>query len=144
MPAEQRWQFINILTGSTWTVPINPNAMTAPCPQRKYTVKGDDGRPWRRQHVVYEASPDPKPWTFSGDLPDLDHVNGLLAWSWRHKQDQDCRPLQPHVPVTLDQFDVIPAQVRSHMQRHTYTMHATVYRAPPGGSLPLPPGSLRQ
>ncbi len=145
MPGVQRWQFIDIASGEHWTVPINPNAMTSPFPARKYTVNATTAGPNGGTHVVYEALADPVPWTFSGTCLTLDHVNGLLAWSGIKNKIKIVDHFGRTFTVTLDQFDVIPAQVRSHMERHTYTMHATVYAyLPPGGTPPLPPGSFTQ
>lgn len=138
MPGIRRWQFIDMKTGVAWTVPINPNVMTAPWPERKYTVKATTAGPAGGQHVVYEALPDPKPWTFGGTTLFLDHHDQLLAWSQVKNKVKIIDHFGRTFICTLDLFDAIPKQSRSHMERHTYTMHATVYGYIPATVVPVP------
>lgn len=122
-----RWVFHDQLTGENWTVPLNPNAMTNPYPQRKYTYAttsaGHQGA-----IITNEAHPDPTQWQFSGDILDRAHFDKLLEWSRKRNRISITDHYRRIFVGTMDQFAPIPKRAYGKYWRHTYTVTFTIYQ----------------
>lgn len=74
-----RWVFLNTVTDETWTVPMNPNAMSSPFLDQ-VTSRGArspiDGRMRVRRNKR-----NVKEWTFSGVARTEEHHDALVYWS---------------------------------------------------------------
>jgi hypothetical protein len=126
-----RWVFRG--AGASWTVPINPDAMTSLFPEKaltaKYTTAG--------KVLLFESSQQPANWQFSGAILDADHYEGLRHWTY----DVPGRiEITDHygrrIDCALQSF--APEPKRGNGQRpwrHTYTVRALVFRvtAPTSG-----------
>lgn len=127
MPGIVRWHYYDPKTGENWTVPINPNEMTSPWSERNYIVKATTAGPAGGVPVVFEGVRQPRQWTFSGTTLDLAHHDELLRWAMKPNKVFITDHFGRTFAVMLDHFDAIPKQRASHMQRHTYTMRATIF-----------------
>lgn len=133
----QRWQFRDIKTGETYTVPLNPNEMTSPFPPRQFAYKGTTAGPNGGSAVTYEAWAGTQEWTFGGAILDEQHYKDLLAWSYRQNKVQITDHYGRVFTVVFTQFDAVPKRSYQHYWHHTYTMHATVYYTFPRGPMRL-------
>lgn len=73
-----RWHFHDPVTNDFWIVPINPDSMTSPFPQRQFSYgMGKLGGIER----VREAIPTPMDWQFGGVIRTRSHHDQLEAWA---------------------------------------------------------------
>lgn len=74
-----RWIFTDPVAVEAWTVPINPDSMSASLKSRKAKF----GNGFRRDTRVrtFVVPPDPKVFTFGGVIRTQAHYDGLEAWS---------------------------------------------------------------
>lgn len=126
MPGVLRWKFKDLKTNEVWTVPLNPDNMTSPYPQRKYVYNSTTAGP-AGTTVTHEAHSDPVSWQFSGQILDRDHFDKLLYWSRKKNRIQITDHYGRIFIVLLDQFNVLPKRAYGKPWRHTYTMTASVY-----------------
>lgn len=74
-----RWIFHDPVASTSWTVPINPDSLSAPLKSRKVRF----GNGFRRDTRVrtFVVPPDPKVFTFGGVIRTQAHYEGLEAWA---------------------------------------------------------------
>lgn len=110
----------------TYTVPINPNEMTSPWPERKFlyrtTTAGRNGA-----NVVYEARADLTQWTFSGVILDQSHHEALRHWSEKPNVVYVTDHLGRTFKVLFVKFDPKPKAAYGKPWKHEYTMSVAVF-----------------
>ena len=75
-----RWVLTEVATGATWTMPINPDSMTSPFPDRELThARGVAGQLTQVRSVV--APPRPVEWEWSGVIRTQAHYDDLAVWA---------------------------------------------------------------
>lgn len=75
-----RWVFLDTVTSETWTVPMNPNAMTSPLLDHATTpgtVSPIDARHYGARRVLSA----PKEWKISGLVRTQSHHDLLIYWA---------------------------------------------------------------
>lgn len=126
MVGVRRWVYRDLVSGETYTVPINPNAMTTPYPQRKFIYKSTTAGP-AGTTVTNEAHADPQQWQYSGDILDKAHFDALVYWSRKQNRVQITDHYGRAFIITIDQFNPVPKRAVNVPWRHTYTVSASVY-----------------
>lgn len=76
-----RWVFFDPSDSSSYTVPVNPNQMTSPFPD-KNTELGVQS-PVTGQYRISRLPTMPVEWSFGGRIYDAAHHDALLEWSKR-------------------------------------------------------------
>lgn len=123
--AVQRWVFTDPSTSETYTVPINPNQMTAPFPQRQFTTKATtavDGK-----GIVYEGQVKPADWNFQGVILDSTHYGNLKDWVYNHGRIQITDHYGRIITCVLQNFNATPKRAASKPWKHEYTITAIVF-----------------
>lgn len=118
----QRWRFIDGL--DTYTVPINPNEMTSPFPEKNIQVQttvSSNGQP-----VVYEGATKPTQWQFSGVILGEQHLTDLLAWSQKKRRIVINDHFGRSLDVYITAFKPTPKR-SSRYWKHEYTVNALVF-----------------
>lgn len=117
-----RWIFHDPVAVETYTVPINPNAMTSPFPKTaKQTLPASpvDGR------VRALSTPQPVEWQFSGVIRTQAHYDALLAWVRKQNPVEITDHLGRTFTVLLTTFD--PQDQRTPLTtKWTYTVKGYV------------------
>jgi hypothetical protein len=87
-PTVKKWVFFDPYdpnpATNRWVVPINPNEMTSPFPQRQVTSRfttAIDGRV-----LLFEGSPKPADWTFKGAIFNASHYDLLRSWVYDRRR----------------------------------------------------------
>ena len=75
-----RWQFHDSHESESWTLPMNPNAMTSPHAMRQYKYGHGVDRGLNRIRV-FELPHDPISWEFSGYIRTKQHHDELRRWA---------------------------------------------------------------
>lgn len=124
MAGVRRWRFQ--AEGETYTVPLNPNAMTPLFPTRAITarpvVHGD-------KVLLFEGSTPPTNWQFSGDILDEAHHEALRHWVYDITQRVMIRDHYGRdIECVLTQFEPVPKRALNRPWRHTYTIRALVLK----------------
>lgn len=121
----QRWVFTDPSTGESYTVPINPNAMTPLFPAKQLTFQATtaiDG-----QLLMWEGQPQPQDWQFSGDILDEAHHEALRSWVYDHQgRLQITDHFGRQLLVVLRSFEPTPKRAVGKYWRHTYLVRGTV------------------
>jgi hypothetical protein len=124
--AWQRWVFYDPLLPETYTVPINPNEMTSPWPERKFvyrtTTAGRNGA-----NVIYEGRADLAQWQFGGVILDQSHYDALRHWSEKPNSCYVTDHLGRTFKVLFDKFDPKPKQAYGKPWKHEYQMTVAVF-----------------
>lgn len=77
-----RWTFRDTVTSETWTMPINPDAMTSPQPSKQ--LKHAIGVRYGLNRVrTFMSAPQPVQWSWEGVIRSQEHHDALLAWAGR-------------------------------------------------------------
>lgn len=133
--AVQRWVFTDLLTSETYTVPLNPDAMTTPWLQRNVTAKKTtaiDGN-----IIMQEGSPTFAAWTFSGKAIDAAHYEKLRHWCYDIPNRISITDHFGRVIVCVPTlFDAQPQRDTRRYWLHTYTITATVVSVTPPTVIP--------
>lgn len=98
-----RWVFTDLTTAATYTVPLNPNVMTSPYPQKAKQPMPQFARSGQGTAI---ASPTLAfQWTFGGSIRSQAHHDALAAWAAKE------------YPVTItDHYGRIFVVVLQHFQ----------------------------
>lgn len=77
--ATVRWVLRDTVTDATWTMPINPDAMTSPFDRRVFKF----ARGWRKDNRVrtFMTPSTPAEWEWSGVIRSKDHYDRLVEWA---------------------------------------------------------------
>jgi hypothetical protein len=78
VPTNYRWLFEDPVAATSYRVPINPNKMTSPFPERSLDSVQTIRQHWRIRETVKNAAHE---WRFSGVIRDIDHYDNLYLWS---------------------------------------------------------------
>lgn len=117
-----RWTFTDPVTSDTYTVPINPNAMTSPFKKTSKQVlpaSPVNGR------VRALSTPQPIEWQFSGVIRIQAHYDALLTWVSKPYPVSITDHLGRTFPVLLTSFD--PQDQRANLAtKWTYTVKGYV------------------
>ena len=101
VPANYRWLFEDPVASTSYRVPINPNKMSSPFPEKDLdtltNVYGRIRTLWQNSNAVHE-------WTFSGVIRDIDHHDALVEWG----KKQNLINITDHLGRT---FQVLPQRV---------------------------------
>lgn len=76
----ERWTFHELATGETYTVPINPDAMTSPFGDRQAKTATTTHDPNGRIRTFMSATT-PVQWEFSGAIRTQAHHEALETWA---------------------------------------------------------------
>jgi hypothetical protein len=124
-----RWIFTDPVASETWTVPINPDSMSAPLSKRKAKF----GNGFRKDTRVrtFLLPPDPMQFTFGGVIRTQAHYEALEEWS---KKD-NAITVTDHigrvwriVPIAFEPTDRRPTATVGWRLR--YTFRATLLGGP--------------
>lgn len=117
-----RWVFTDTAAAETYTVPINPNAMTSSVKKTaKQTLPASpvDGR------IRVLSKPQPIDWQFSGVIRTQAHYDALLHWVQKSYPIQITDHLARTLTVLLTSFE--PQDERVHLTtKWTYTVKGYV------------------
>jgi hypothetical protein len=75
-----RWVFHEVDTGATYTVPINPDSMTSPFPERQMSTSYGSRSGGTRLRTNEHPSA-AKEWEFGGVIRTQAHHDALAAWA---------------------------------------------------------------
>jgi len=124
-----RWVFHDP-TGAEpdYTVPINPNTMTAIHPRKNITTEvttAIDGKV-----LMWQGQTKPVDWSFGGDILDEAHYEALRHWVY----DKNYRiKITDHfgrvLTVVLASFEPLPKRAINVYWRHTYTVTGILIKA---------------
>lgn len=124
MPAVLRWVFHDPSVPETYTVPLNPNAMSSPFREKKIEVQvttAVDG-----QSLLTEGNPAPKDWQWSGTLLTEAHYKALLKWSQKNVRTYITDHYGRRLTVYWRGFDPEPRRSGAYPWRHQYTVRCIV------------------
>lgn len=113
--------------GDTYTVPINPNKMTSPYPEKAITTHvttAVDGNT-----LYFQGRSAPANWQFGGKILDKDHYDNLRKWVYEKGRIVITDHFNRAISCLLLKFDPVPpapAQSRVHYWNHDYTITALV------------------
>jgi hypothetical protein len=77
-----RWTLKDTVTNEVYTMPINPDSMTSPEPDRNLSF----GPGWRlnsTRNRTHQTPSDAKEWQFSGPIRTQAHHDALFEWATR-------------------------------------------------------------
>lgn len=123
-----RWTFTEVATTATYTVPINPDAMSSPTQERQAsTAFGISGGRVRPRTLM--SPPQAKEWEFSGAIRTQEHHDALLEWSRKDGLVRVTDHLGRVFEVMFTSFQPTERQpTRSTPWRLRYTMKALLLR----------------
>lgn len=123
--ATTRWQFTDPATSETYVLPINPDSMTSPLPQKSYQfAPGGDGTA-----VGVLAPPTPVDWQFGGPIRTQAHNDALDAWSQRPGKVHITDHLGRTFEVMIYSYEPTERQpTRRTTWRLRYVMKASILR----------------
>ena len=124
-----RWTFTEVETDETYTLPLNPDAMTSPYTDRVFEYSY--GTRYQGSQLLHTVRrPDrPKDWEFSGVIRDQAHHDALVTWVRKpgliHVEDHLGRVFE----VMLTAFEPTDRKPTAHVPwRLRYTMKALLLR----------------
>lgn len=99
-----RWTLKDTVTNDVFSMPINPDSMTSPEPDRNLTF-GASG--FRNDRVrTYAVAPDAKEWQWGGVMRDKAHHDALHDYASRKVPVEVTDHLGRTYRVVITQFDV--------------------------------------
>jgi hypothetical protein len=120
----QRWVFSDPSVPETYTVELNPNAMTSIWREKNITYAATtavDG-----QTLMTEGNPNPKQWEFSGVLISKEHYDALLKWSKKRVRTYITDHYGRRLTVYWTNFSPVPQRSVKYPWRHNYTCTAVI------------------
>lgn len=117
-----RWTLHDTVTDEVWEMPINPDSMTSPEPERVLKF----GQGYRQNSTrlrTIESPSDAREWSWSGAIRTKAHHDTLFDWASRHVPVEVTDHLGRTYRVVITQFDVTERQpTKSTPWRPRYQM----------------------
>lgn len=131
----QRWTFTDTVTGptglGTWTMPINPNSMSAPPTVRDLRF-GASVRVGRNRPRTFRTPAQAQEWSFSGVIRTQAHHDTLREWALSGHLIEIRDHLGRVFEAVITVFDPVDrAPTPTTPWRFTYTMKTLVLRSHP-------------
>lgn len=124
----KRWIFIEVDTGATYTVPINPDSASSPFPDRQIQQVYGSREGYNRMRSFETPAP-PKEWEFGGVIRTQAQHDTLRAWSKKPGAINITDHLDRTFQVVFQDFQATDRSPTPNTPwRQRYTMSALILR----------------
>lgn len=134
----QRWVLTEIANpATTWTMPINPHTMGSIYAEKNITARAVLAA--NGDALLFEGSPQPKAWTFSGSILDYQHFEELVRWFDKRQRIYIDDHYARRLTVYITGFEPVPKRRRNRYWSHDYEVTAVILKRPTAAEMAAAP-----